>query len=306
MSASFSFRGLCPAAHTPMNADGSLNLDGVAPLAAHLARHGLTTAFICGTTGESSSLTLAERAALSDRWAKVGPQHGVKVVVHVGSNCLDDAAELAARAERNRADAVSMIAPSYFRPRTLEDLVACCEKVARGCPDTPFYYYDIPAMTGISGFPVDAFLEKASRRIPNLAGVKYSNPDLDAMRRAATLQGGRFDLPFGIDERYLEALDAGARGGVGSTYNFMPGVLRRIIEAHARGDRKAAEAEQARVPAVVEILAKRGYLGAAKALMRELGVPIGPARLPNGNPSAEELRAMLGELDAMGYFSWKD
>jgi N-acetylneuraminate lyase len=101
-------------------------------------------------------------------------------------------------------------------------------------------------------------------------------------------------------------LDAGARGGVGSTYNFMPGVLRRIIEAHARGDRKAAEAEQARVPAVVEVLAKRGYLGAAKALMRELGVPIGPARLPNGNPSAEELRAMLGELDAMGYFSWKD
>lgn len=306
MSAPFSFRGLCPAAHTPMHADGSVNLAGVAPLAAHLAGRGLTTAFICGTTGESSSLTLAERAALSDAWSEVGPAHGMKVVVHVGSNCLTDAAELAARAERNRADAVSMIAPSYFRPRTLEDLVACCALVAAGCPRTPFYYYDIPAMTGITGFPVDAFLEAASRRIPNLAGVKYSNPDLAAMRRGAALEGGRFDLPFGIDERYLEALDAGARGGVGSTYNFMPGVLRRIIEAHARGDRKAAEAEQARVPAVVDVLARRGYLGAAKALMRELGVPVGPARLPNGNPTPDELRAMLGELESMGYFSWKD
>ena len=306
MSAPFSFCGLCPAAHTPMHADGSVNLAGVGPLAAHLARHGLTTAFICGTTGESSSLTVAERASLSDAWAKAGPEHGVKVVVHVGSNCLQDAAALAAHAEGNRADAVSMIAPSYFRPRTLEDLVACCEVVAGACPRTPFYYYDIPAMTGISGFPVDVFLEAAARRIPNLAGVKYSNPDLAAMRRGAALQGGRFDLPFGIDERYLEALDAGAKGGVGSTYNFMPGVLRRIIEAHARGDRRAAESDQARVPAVVDVLARRGYLGAAKALMRELGVPVGPARLPNGNPSPTELKAMLGELETMGYFSWKD
>lgn len=306
MNEPFSFRGLCPAAHTPMNGDGSVNLAGIGALAAHLSRHGLNTVFICGTTGESSSLTLAERASLSDAWAKTGPEHGVKVVVHVGSNCLADARTLAAHAERNRADAVSMIAPSYFRPRTLEDLVACCETVAGGCPRTPFYYYDIPGMTGISGFPVDAFLETASRRIPNLAGVKYSNPDLDAMRRAASLQGGRFDLPYGIDERYLDALDAGARGGVGSTYNFIPGVLRRLVEAHARGDRGAAEAEQARVPAVVETLARRGYLGAAKALMREIGVPVGPARLPNGNPTKAELEAMLGELDAMGYFSWKD
>jgi len=161
-------------------------------------------------------------------------------------------------------------------------------------------------LAGLAATPADPLLEAAARRIPNLAGVKYSNPDLAAMRRGAALQGGRFDLPYGIDERYLEALEAGAKGGVGSTYNFMPGVLRRIIEAHARGDRRAAEADQARVPAVVDVLARRGYLGAAKALMRELGVPVGPARLPNGNPSPAELKAMLGELEAMGYFSWKD
>jgi N-acetylneuraminate lyase len=186
----------------------------------------------------------------------------------------------------------------------LADLVASCAMVAKAAPRTPFYYYDIPGMTGISGFPVDEFLKAASPLIPNLAGVKYSNPDLDAMRRAQLLEGGRFDLPYGIDERFLLALRAGATAGVGSTYNFNAGPLLRTIAAHAKGNATLAEAEQAKVQPVVDILAKRGYMGAAKALMGHLGVPLGPARLPNGNPDAAETKKMIGELDAIGFFSW--
>ena len=127
----FKFSGLCTATHTPFHADGSLNLDAVGPQAAYLRGNGITSVFIGGTTGESSSLTAAERAALNDRWAVVGPEHGIDVIVHVGANCLTEAAQLAAHAERNRAKAVSMIAPSYFKPRTLGDLVASCAMVAR-------------------------------------------------------------------------------------------------------------------------------------------------------------------------------
>jgi N-acetylneuraminate lyase len=300
----FKFTGLCTATHTPFHPDGSLNLAVVERQAAFLRSNGITSVFIGGTTGESSSLTAAERAELNDRWAVVGPAAGIDVVVHVGANCLTEAAQLAAHAEKNQAKAVSMIAPSYFKPRTLNDLVASCAMVAKAAPRTPFYYYDIPGMTGIGGFPVDAFLQAASPVIPNLAGVKYSNPDLDAMRRAQALEGGRFDLPFGVDERFLAALRAGATAGVGSTYNFNPGPLQRVIAAHAKGDAALAEAEQAKVQPVVDILAKRGYMGAAKALMGYLGVPLGPARLPNGNPDAAETKQMLGELEAIGFFSW--
>lgn len=301
---SFKFSGLCTATHTPFHADGSLNLAVVEQQAAFLRSHGIRSVFIGGTTGESSSLTAAERAALNDRWAVVGPANGIDVVVHVGANCLTEAAQLAAHAEKNHAMAVSMIAPSYFKPRTLADLVASCAMVAKAAPNTPFYYYDIPGMTGISGFPVDEFLKAASPIIPNLAGVKYSNADLDAMRRAQALEGGRFDLPYGIDERFLAALRAGATAGVGSTYNFNPGPLLRTIAAHAKGEAAQAEAEQAKVQPVVDILAKRGYMGAAKALMGHLGVPLGPARLPNGNPDAAETKKMIGELEAIGFFSW--
>jgi len=301
---SFKFSGLCTATHTPFHADGSLNLAVVEKQATFLRGKGITSVFIGGTTGESSSLTAAERAALNDRWAVVGPATGIDVIVHVGANCLTEAAQLATHAEKNQAKAVSMIAPSYFKPRTMADLVASCAMVAKAAPNTPFYYYDIPGMTGISGFPVDEFLKAASLVIPNLTGVKYSNPDLDAMRRAQLLEGGRFDLPFGVDERFLLALRAGATAGVGSTYNFNAGPLLRTIAAHANDDGALAEAEQAKVQPVVDILAKRGYMGAAKALMSHLGVPLGPARLPNGNPDAAETKKMIGELDAIGFFSW--
>jgi N-acetylneuraminate lyase len=57
---------------------------------------------------------------------------------------------------------------------------------------------------------------------------------------------------------------------------------------------------------LVKVLASRGYMGCAKALMAHLGVPVGKARLPNGNPDADGVRAMLQELAAIGYFDWKD
>ena len=302
----FKFHSLCPATHPPFHGDGRLNLDVVERQAAHLLARQIDRVFIGGTTGESASLTVAERLALGDRWAAVARATGIKVVVHVGAQCLADAAELAAQAQRNQASAVSMIAPSYFKPRTLDDLVASCAQVAAAAPGLPFYYYDIPAMTGIAGFPVDDFLRAAAPRIPNLAGVKYSNPDLGAYLLGKRLDGGKYDLPWGIDEYFLAALTMGAQGGVGSTYNFVPGPLQRMMAAFPQGDLATCQLEQDRMMQVIRIVAKRGYMGCAKALMTHLGVPVGPARLPNANPDAAGVQAILGELEAIGYFSWKD
>ena len=183
--------------------------------------------------------------------------------------------------------------------------MGCCEQVARAAASTPFYYYDIPALTGIS-FPVDQFLTLAAQRIPNLAGVKYSNPDLGTYLLGRQLAGGRFDLPWGIDEYFLSALAMGAQGGIGSTYNFSAGPLHRMIAAFGRNDLAAAQIEQARLMQVIRIVAQRGYLGSAKALMTHLGVPVGPTRLPNANPDAASVKAMLTELEAIGFFQWKD
>src|SRR5688572_17567701 len=142
--------GLVTATHTPFHADGSLNLSIVDVQAAHLLKNNIGFAFIGGTTGESHSLSLDERLALAQRWADVTRGTGLRVIVHVGSNCLADARALAAQAQRLGAVAISALAPSYFKPRFLDVLIACCAEIASAAPETPFYYYDIPALTGVS------------------------------------------------------------------------------------------------------------------------------------------------------------
>ncbi len=301
----FNIHGICAATHTPFAADGSLNLAAVEKQRDHLLSRKVTQVFIGGSTGESHSVSTSERLALADRWMAAAKGTEMRVIVHVGSNNLRDAAELAAHAQKVGAAAVSMLSPSYFKPRTLADLIACCEIVAKAAPALPFYYYDIPVLTGVN-FSMEEFLNTAPARIPNLAGIKYTNPDLMAYQLARRGGGGKFDLPWGCDEFFLAALALGAQGAVGSTFNFAPGIYQRLQKAYQAGDMATAQVEQFRSVQLVQTVAKRGYMGSAKALMNHLGVPVGPARLPNSNPDADGVAAMIKELEAIGFFGWKD
>jgi N-acetylneuraminate lyase len=98
-------QGIVAATHTPFHADGSLNLAAVERQAAHLLAAGVQAVFIGGSTGESHSRSLDERRRLAQRWLEVFRGTPVRVIVHVGSNCLTDAAALAADAERRGAAA---------------------------------------------------------------------------------------------------------------------------------------------------------------------------------------------------------
>ena len=107
----YRIQGLVAATHTPFHADGSLNLSIVEKQATHLQNTGVSHAFIGGTTGECSSLMLEERRALAVRWSEVTRGSALKVIVHVGSNCLSDSRVLAAQAQELGAVAVSAFAP---------------------------------------------------------------------------------------------------------------------------------------------------------------------------------------------------
>lgn len=293
--------GLVAATHTPFHADGSLNAGAVEKQAAHLLRNGVSLVFIGGSTGESSSLSLEERKALAQRWCEVARGTALKVIVHVGANALTDSRALAAQAQQFGAVAISALAPSYFKPRSLDALIACCAEVAAAAPETPFYYYDIPVLTGVSQ-SMPEFLEKAPARIPTLAGIKFTNPDLMAYLHC--LNAGGWDVPWGIDEWMLGALATGAKGAVGSGFNFAAPVYRRLIAAFEKGDMEAARLEQYRGTRLVALLARHGYMGAAKATMAMLGVDVGPARLPNGSLDAAQAKALRGELETLGFFDW--
>src|SRR5437899_886012 len=160
-------------------ADGSLNLGAVEKPAAHFLKHNLTTVLVAGTPGECDSLTFDERRALAQRWSEVMRGTPLKLVFHVGSNCLEDCRLFAAQAQAIGASAISAFAPSYFKPPNLDTLVAWCAGIASAAPGIPFYFYDIPGLTGVS-FPMLDFLAQGSTCIPTLAGLKFTNPDLMA------------------------------------------------------------------------------------------------------------------------------
>lgn len=297
------FSTLVTATHTPLHADGSLNLAVVEQQAAHLLGHGLDAVFIGGSTGESTSLTVAERCALAERWCAVAKGTPMRIVVHVGANCLADARELAAHAEQLGVAAIAAVAPSYFKPRDLDTLIASMAHLAAAAPRTPFYYYDIPVLTGLAHSMPD-FLAQAPARIPTLAGLKFTNPDLMAFQFLIQADGGKWDILYGCDEQFLGALALGGRGAVGSGFNFAARIYTRLLRAFREGDLAAAREEQFRGVRLIKLFAGLGYMAATKATMEILGVPVGPPRLPNAALTAEQTSKLRSELETMGFFDW--
>jgi N-acetylneuraminate lyase len=295
--------GLTAAVHTPFHPDGRLNLTVVETQATYLFQKGIRRVFTGGSTGESHSLTLQERLDLTQRWAEVTRGTELQFVAHVGSNCLSDARTLAAQAASLGAVAISALAPSYFKPRSVDVLIDCCADIASAAPETPFYFYDIPALTGVL-LPMPEFLEKAATRIPTLSGLKFTNPDLMAYQLCQRASDDAWDLPFGVDEHLLGALAMGAKGAVGSGFNFAASVYLRLLNAFQSGNLANARIEQFRGVQIIQLLASHGYMGAAKAVMEMLGVPVGPARLPNTTPDPTQIRQLRTSLEAMGFFDW--
>ena len=282
-----------------MKEDGSLNLAAVEKQAAHLLAHHITAAFICGTTGESHSLAVEERQLMTRRWSEVVRGTPLKLIVHVGHNALPEAQALAAEAARCGAHAIAALAPNYFKPAAVDDLVDFCAAIAAAAPTLPFYYYDIPALTGVN-LSMPDFLGQAAERIPTFAGLKFTNPDFVSLQRCLSSAGGAFDILYGNDEILLAALGFGVRGAVGSTYNVIAPLFHRLMKAFERGDLPAARAEQLKSIEYIQICASFGYLRAAKAAMSLVGVDCGPVRQPLRPLDARDRARLVAVLSASG------
>jgi len=292
--------GLVAAPFTPMTADGRPCCDSIGRYATHLVQRGVVGAFICGTTGEGMSLSVAERQRVAEAWMRAAPD-GFRIVVHVGATSLEDCRTLAAHAGAIGADAIACLAPFFFRPVGVAGVVEWCAAVAEAAPSVPCYYYHIPAMTGVP-LRVAEFLAAAGPRMPSLVGIKFSADEIDDLHDCLRADGGRYDVLFGRDERLVEALAIGVRGAVGSTYNYAPGIFRAIIAAHDAGDRAAADRLQADAARLIGDLAAccPQPLPAFKRAMRVHGIDCGPVRMPLQAPTPAQAARIDAVLAAHG------
>jgi len=293
--------GLVPAVLTPFDSSGALDPAAIEKQAELCVKDGVSAVFVGGTTGEFSALSVPERMALAARWCEAARGAKLRVVVHVGSNALTDAEELARHAEKHGAAAIATVSPNYVKPKSVAQLAEWCAKLAAAAPATPFYFYDIPSMTGVS-LPMPEFIALAETSIPTFAGLKFTNSDLMAFQQLRHHANGKYDVVWGFDEFLMAALALGAKGAVGTTYNFAAPLYRKIIAAVAAGDLAAGRAEQFRSVKLILLMQKYGFLGAAKEALRARGVDCGPVRLPNATLAPAAALAFRSELEALGVF----
>lgn len=164
----------------------------------------------------------------------------------------------------------------------------------------PFYYYHIPVLSG-ANLNMLEFLNVASKQIPNLAGIKFTNNNLIDYLQCKNFENGKYNILFGFDEIFLSSLPLGATGWVGSTYNHIAPLYYKIKTLFDEGKMKEAAELQTKAIRFVEILdSKGGFNGVAKGYMKEFGIDCGPSRFPHSTPSDEMYEKIKLELDTLG------
>jgi N-acetylneuraminate lyase len=294
--------GLVAAPFTPMLPDGSINFDKVPDVVNNLIDNNVKGMFVCGSTGEGPSQTTEERKKLAEAFIKAANKR-LLVFVHVGHSSITEARQLAEHAQQIGADYISATPPTYFKIDTIDLLVACLAEIAKGAPSLPLFYYNIPALTG-NNLDMVKLLERAGEDLPTLAGIKYTAPFIHDYQSCLNFRNNQYDILYGTDEMLLSALAAGAKGFIGSTYNFVAPLYHALMEEFKNGNLKEAQRLQNISVNMVRVIVKYGGFRAQKAMMKMIGIDCGNVRLPLNPLKEQEYHTLEAELKAVGFFDW--
>uniref|UniRef100_UPI003217214F dihydrodipicolinate synthase family protein n=1 Tax=uncultured Draconibacterium sp. TaxID=1573823 RepID=UPI003217214F len=290
--------GLIAAPFTPMDDNGEVVYEKIPGYAGLLEKNKVVGAFVNGSTGEGVSLTQKEKMKITEEWVKAASEtKKVKIINLVGGTSYKECIENAKHSEACGVDAIALLAPYYIKPGSGGQLAEFCAKVAEAVPGLPFYFYHIPVLSGCFVSMYD-FLQEAASMIPNLAGIKYTHEDFMDFQSCINFMNGKYDMLWGRDENLLSALVLGARGGVGSTFNYAAPLYYQLIDAFDNGDLEEARKLQQQSIDMIRLLGKYGGIATGKAYMRYIGFECGEFRLPVKNMNHESYKQF--EKDVQG------
>jgi N-acetylneuraminate lyase len=295
-------KGLVAATFSPMNEDGSINTRIIPQITEHLIEHCIEGLYLCGSTGEGPLLSVDERKQIAEAYIQAVNMR-IPVIVHVGHDSLAEARSMAQHAAASGTDAIAAVGPCYFKAASIDMLIAYLASIAEGAPDTDFYYYHVPLLSG-NVFDMMEFLEKAPSKIPTLKGIKYSALTVHGFQECIETYGDLFQVFFGCDEMLTSGLSVGADSAIGSTYNFAGRLYRGIMDCFAKGDMKTARELQYLSVRMIRVCYKYRGLPAFKSVLKLAGLDCGPTRLPLEALSTEEFNSFKTELEVTGLREW--
>jgi len=265
----------------------------------------VTGAFICGSTGEGVSMTSAEKKKVAAAWAECTDEDDdFKVMMLLGGTSIADCKELALYAAQIGLYAVSFTSPFYFKPANADVLAEICAEIADVVPHMPFYYYHIPVLTGGNYAMID-LLHAVDDKVKNFAGIKYTHEDFMDFQSCMSYKDGKYDMLWGRDENMLSALVLGAKGAVGSTFNYAAPLYYDLIDAFNANDLvKARELQQKSID-MIRLLGKYGGISVGKAYMKLINLNLGEFRLPVKNMNGSQFELFKKDVETVGFHNFK-
>ena len=260
---------------TPFDAEGRLDLTLAGRLACHLVEEGSDGIVVCGTTGESPTLSWQEQYQLIETVRKaVGP--AIKVLAGTGSNCTAEAVEATCKAADAGVDGALVVVPYYNKPPQ-EGLKIHFEAVASAAQDLPLMLYNIPGRTGCSLSPttVSALME-----CPNVVSFKAASGRINEVTELRALCGAKLAIYSGDDALLLPMLSVGAVGVVSVASHLVGRRIKAMIEAYLCGQIAVALCYHEQLQPLFKALFSTTNPIPVKAALELTGWPVGSPRSP--------------------------
>lgn len=288
------FTGAGVAIVTPMYDDGSINFDELGAIINDQIANNTDAIVICGTTGESATMTDEEQLA-AIKFAVDTVAHRVPVVAGAGSNDTDHGCALAAKAAECGADALLMVTP-YYNKTTQAGLVAHFNAMAEA-GGIPVILYNVPSRTGLNILPETA--KKLSEN-PLINGIKEASGNISQVAKIAALCGDELNIYSGNDDQVLPLMAFGGKGVISVVSNVAPALVHDCCQAWFDGNTaKARELQLAILPLSDALFCEVNPIP-VKYAMNLLGWQAGECRLPLVEPSDAHKEQIKNALIAAG------
>lgn len=269
------FKGAGVAIVTPMKDNLEINYDKLDELLEEQIAGGTDAIIICGTTGESATMTEAEHSE-AIRFTVERVKHRIPVIAGTGSNCTRTAIELSKEAEKDGADGLLLVTP-YYNKATQNGLIAHFTQI---CSEVkiPAILYNVPSRTGCNIQP--ATLAKMVKDVDNIVGVKEASGNIGSVAQIMHLCDGNIDLYSGNDDQVVPLLSLGGIGVISVLSNVAPAYVHDMVMKYLSGDTAESCKMQLDALPMCDALFCEVNPIPVKAALNMMGKEAGPLRAP--------------------------
>ena len=289
------FTGAGVAIVTPMHENGDVNYEKLSEILEEQIAGGTDAIIICGTTGESSTLTHEEHLDVI-RYTVEKVAKRIPVIAGTGSNCTATAIYLSQEAEKAGADALLLVTP-YYNKATQNGLIAHYTAIAESVK-LPIVLYNVPSRTGCHIQPQTAVY--LAKNVENIVAIKEASGDISQVATLMQMADGCIDLYSGNDDQIVPMLSLGAKGVISVLSNVAPDAAHDICEKYFEGDVKgSAELQLKALPLIDQLFCEVNPIPVKKA-MQLMGIDCGPLRMPLTEISPEHEKNLAQAMKDFG------